>query len=79
MIFIYNPFSNQGGAKSTFIFSPFEIVHSLIEEKNLFYLPTMTLARYSLQEHGWGPRLLAIEMFTWALYIVYTFGIRSIG
>ncbi|MCX6732336.1 MAG: hypothetical protein NTV98_02240, partial [Candidatus Roizmanbacteria bacterium] len=33
----------------------------------------------SLQEHGWGPRLLAIEMFTWALYIVYTFGIRSIG
>lgn len=80
VLFIYNPLSNQGAAKGTFIFSPFAIVHSLIEEKNLFYLPNITLARYSLQAHGgWSPRLIAIETFTWLLYIVYTFGIRSIG
>lgn len=79
VLFIYNPFSSQGGAKGTFIFSPFALVHSLIEEKNLFYLPTITLARYTLQTQGWGPRLLAIEIFTWLLYVVYTFGIRIIG
>jgi hypothetical protein len=79
VLFVYNPFSNQSSAKGTFIFSPFAIVHSLIEEKDLFYLPQLTLARYSLQAHGWGPRLLAIEVFTWGLYIVYTFGIRIIG
>lgn len=79
VILIYNPFSSGSSAGSTFIFSPFAIVHSFIEDKSLFYLPNLTLARYSLQAHGWGPRLFAIEIFTWTLYIIYTFGIRMIG
>lgn len=80
VLFFYNPFGNMGSAERTFIFSPFAIVHSLIEEKNLIYLPNLVNARYYLHAHGgWGPRLLAIEAFTWILYVIYTFGIRIIG
>ena len=75
----FNPFGSHTFGKGIFIFSPFAITHSLIEEKNAFYLPRVALARYSLQAHGWGPRLLVIEISTWILFIFFTFGIRILG
>jgi len=79
VLLFYNPLSNQKSTKEIFIFSPFATVNPIIEERNLLYFPKLALARYSLQEHGWGPRLMAIELYTWTLYITYTFGIRIIG
>lgn len=64
---------------SLFIFSPFATVHHLIENKTMFYMERMVLARYFLYEHGWSPRLYAIELFSTFLYILFYFGTRIIG
>ena len=64
---------------SMFTFAPFATVHHLIEEPTLFYLKNMTLARYYLYQFGMTPRLLAIELFSTLLFIVFYFGIRIIG
>ncbi len=74
----YNPFSSYAPG-STFKLVPFATVHHLIEEPTLFYLPKMVLARYYLYEHGWGPRLLAIELFSSLLFVVFYFGSRTVG
>lgn len=63
-----------------FMWKPFAIVHSMIEEKDRFYLPNLVNARYFLYESGkWGPRLLAIETFSTVLYFIFTLGVRVIG
>jgi len=62
-----------------FVFSPFATVHHLIEEPSLFYIENMVLARYYLYQFGMTPRLLAIELFSSFLFVVFYFGIRVIG
>lgn len=79
IIFFYDPFSSaQTG--SIFVFSPLATVHPLIEDPDSFYLPNLVLARYSLIDAGrFSIRLVAIEFFTIALYILYNAGTRIIG
>lgn len=63
-----------------FAFAPFSIAHPLIEERDMFYLPSLVLARYTLAGSGvFSPRLLAIELFSACVFIVYNFGTRVIG
>ncbi|MFA9289093.1 MAG: hypothetical protein ACEQSA_04395 [Weeksellaceae bacterium] len=78
VLVFYNPFTSSGTG-SPFTFSPFATVHHLIEHPDFFYLPDMVLARYYLYEQGWGPRLLAIELFSAVLFVVYYFGLRCLG
>lgn len=61
------------------IFSPFAHVHAIIEEPKMVYLKNLVNARYFLQEKGWGPRLLAIELFSLFLYLFFNFGPRFFG
>src|SRR3990167_7509076 len=78
VIAFYNPTdTTQSG--SIFIFSPFATVHHLIETKDLFYMSNLVNARYFLYEHGFSPRLFAIEFFSIALFILFYFGTRVIG
>ncbi|PIZ62932.1 hypothetical protein COY16_03240 [Candidatus Roizmanbacteria bacterium CG_4_10_14_0_2_um_filter_39_13] len=78
IILFYNPFqASQTG--SIFIFSPFAIVHSMIEAPNMVYLRDMVNARYYLYEQGWSPRLLYIELLSTFLYVFFNFGVRFIG
>ena len=78
VIVFYNPFgASQTG--SIFIFSPFATVHHLIETRDLFYMSDIVNARYFLYEHGFSPRLFAIEFFSVALFIIFYFGTRVIG
>ncbi len=79
LIFFYDPFSStQTG--SIFSISPLATVHPLIEDPDAFYMPTLVLARYSLIDAGgFSPRLMAIELFTVILYVVYNAGTRIIG
>lgn len=74
----YQPFQNK--SNTGFIFSPFSIVHSIIEEKNLFYLPKLVNARYYLYSvNPLSPRLLAIELFTAFLFLFFNLGTRFLG
>ncbi|MGC9031648.1 MAG: hypothetical protein ACP5H7_02730, partial [Minisyncoccia bacterium] len=74
IIIFYQPFSAVKTG-SPLIFSPFSMVHSIIEEKNLFYLPDLVNARYFLYQFGFGPRLLVIEIFSVFLFIFFNFGV----
>lgn len=79
ILFFYNPFASIKSG-SVFIFSPFATVHSIIEEKTLFYLKDMVNARYFLYENGgFGPRLLAIELFSTFLFLFFSLGLRIFG
>jgi hypothetical protein len=78
VIVFYNPFGASKGG-SIFVFAPFSTVHHLIENPTLFHMPRLVLARYFLYEHGMSPRLLAIELFSVFLYVIYYFGTRSLG
>jgi hypothetical protein len=74
----YNPFA-AAKSGSIFVFAPFATVHHLIENEALFYLPNMVLARYYLYAHGMSPRLIAIELFSTFLFVVFYFGTRVLG
>lgn len=78
VIIFYDPFYSFKQGK-VFIFSPFAIVHSIIEEPNLFYLKNLVNARYFLYNYGWGPRLLTIELFSVFIYVFFNFGTRFFG
>lgn len=78
MIF-YNPFDSIKTG-SIFMLSPFALAHSIIEEKDRFYLPSLVDARYYLYSTNvFGPRLLAIELFSTFLFFIFTNGTRIIG
>lgn len=79
VLLFYNPFAaSQSG--SVFTFAPFSIVHSMIEEANMVYLPDMVNARYFLYENNiYSPRLLFIELFSTLIYVVLNFGTRIFG
>lgn len=78
-IFIfYNPLQ-ASKTGSVFAIVPFATVHSVIEAANMVYLPDMVNARYFLYEHGWGPRLIYIEVLSAMLYFFFNFGTRIFG
>lgn len=78
ILLFYDPLSVTKGG-SIFIWAPFATVHHLIENETLFYLPRMVLARYYLYAHGMSPRLIAIELFSVFLFVIFYFGTRIIG
>lgn len=78
VVIFYQPFKAVKTG-SPLIFSPFSMVHSIIEEKDLFYLPQLVNARYYLYQFGFGPRLLLIEFFSVFLFIFFNFGVRFFG
>ena len=78
ILIFYNPFQASANG-SIFIFAPFATVHHLIETADLFYNNNLILARYYLYEHGWSPRLVAIEVYSTILFVLYYFGTRTIG
>ncbi|HRN70346.1 MAG TPA: hypothetical protein PLS49_04110 [Candidatus Woesebacteria bacterium] len=78
-IFIFYDPLNTTNSGSIFIFAPFSTVHHIIEEPDLLYMKDMVNARYFLQEHGWSPRLLLIELFSSVLFVVFYFGTKVIG
>lgn len=78
IILFYDPF-NSLKTGSVFIFSPLSTMHSLIEEPELFYMKDMVNARYFLYEHGIGPRLIFIEVFSSVLFLFFSMGLRIFG
>lgn len=78
VLVFYNPFA-AAQAGSVFSLSPFATVHATIEERDMIYLPNMVNARYFLYAQGWSPKLLFIELFSTAIYVVLHFGTRIIG
>jgi hypothetical protein len=75
IIFLQPDFSKT----PTFNFAPFATVHHLVESDNLFYNKNLILARYFLYEHGFGPRLLFIEIYSLILFVVFYLGTRFFG
>ncbi len=80
IIIFYNPFSSLKTG-SILIFSPFATMHSIIEEPSLIYLKDMVNARYYLYAHVGllSPRLWTIELFSSALVLVFSMGLRLFG
>ncbi|OGK36107.1 hypothetical protein A3A93_00720 [Candidatus Roizmanbacteria bacterium RIFCSPLOWO2_01_FULL_38_12] len=79
VLIFYNPFAAIESG-TVLIFSPFSIVHSIIEEPDLIYLKDLVLQRYYLQEvNPMSPRLLAIELFSATLFIFVNLGTRFFG
>lgn len=79
IILFYNP-SFDSTKPAPLSFAPFALAHSIIESPNAIYLQDMVDARYFLYSTGsMGPRLLAIELFSAALYTFIMLGTRVIG
>lgn len=79
VLLFYNPWFSKGGGMP-FVWAPFALVHDMIESPRMFYSKDLVNARYFLQENGGlGPRLIAIEMWSLLLFIVYYFGYRVLG
>ncbi len=79
IIVFYNPFASFKSGP-VLIFAPFATMHSIIEERTLFYLKDMVNARYFLYAHGgFGPRLISIELFSTLLVIFFSMGLRLFG
>lgn len=61
-------------------FAPFSIAHPMIEERDMFYVPSLVLARYTLASANiFSPRLLAIELMSAAIFLLYNMGTRLVG
>jgi len=78
LIFL-DPFSVALSSQNIFIFAPFSIVHHVVEEPRMLKLDNLILARYYLQEHGYSPRLLIIELYSTFLFMTYYAGTRILG
>jgi len=76
---IYDPFSATAGKEPILSMRPFSHTRSIIEEPDRFYLYNMVLARYYLLEHGWSPRLIAIEALSVGIFLFFHFGTRVIA
>lgn len=79
VLLIYDPLNAVSADDPILKWQPFAHSQRIIEEQSQFYIKKLVLARYALQESGWGPRLIAIEMFTLALYMIFNFGTRIIA
>ncbi len=78
LLMFYDPISSSKTGPSL-IFSPFAIVHSMIEERDLLYMRDMVDQRYYLASKGFGLRLLRIDLISVLLYFFFNFGTRIIG
>lgn len=77
VLFYKSPYQGEG---FPFGFAPFSIAHPIIEEKDMFYMPSLVLARYYLVQHNiFSPRLFLIECFSAFLFLVLNMGTRTIG
>lgn len=80
IIFFYNPFQAAKGGMNIFAFNPFATVHPIIEDPSLIYLKDLVNARYFLQQSGkFSPRLVAIELLTLLLFMIFNLGVRVTG
>lgn len=79
VLFMYNPQDAFSNKEPVLTFSPFAHSHVIIEDPSKLYLHDMVLARYTLLEHGIGPRLIAIEAFSIFMYLLFNFGTRIVG
>lgn len=78
MVFYQPSKSVQSG--SIFVFAPFALVHSMIEEKEMFYSSNLTNARYYLYSvGGFSPRLMMIQGYSVLLLILFNFGTRLVS
>lgn len=73
---LYNPLTSTQHAEPVFTFKPFALSEKLIEDPMRIPLDTIVLMRYSLQEAGWGPRLVIIQVLTLIAYFVVQIGTR---
>lgn len=79
VVIFYDPFSSLGKS-SVFAIKPFSLINPVIEDKSMFYMQNVTLARYYLEAHGsYGPRYFAILALSLSLFIFLNFGTRLIG
>jgi hypothetical protein len=77
VFWFYSPGKVETG--SIFALAPFSFSQKMIEEPNLFYLRTLSDARYYLYEQGgFSPRLVAIELFSVGLFVVFNLGSRTL-
>ncbi len=79
IVLMYNPQDAFSGKESVLTFSPLAHSRVIIENPSKLYLHDMVLARYTLLEHGIGPRLIAIETFSIIMYLLFNFGTRIVG
>lgn len=79
VIFFYDPFYHSNISVPLFSFSPFAMIHTLIETPKLFYNEKLVLARYYLYARKFSPRLLAIETYTYLLFLVINYGSRLLS
>lgn len=68
--------SSSATPNSVFNFAPFALIHTMIEDKLLFYNENLTFARYYLYSKGVSPRLIAIELYSIFLFLLVNFGTR---
>lgn len=78
LLIFYDPFSSVKTG-SIFALAPFALVHPLTEDSSLFYLRDLTDARYFLQAHGIGRRLIAIESLNLFIFLFFYLGVRFFG
>jgi len=68
----YNPGSSTG---FPFIWKPWETINPIIEDNNLFYLPTWAERLYAYK----GMKLIGIEILVLIIFTVFNFGTRFIA
>lgn len=79
VVFFFNP-THSFKSGSIFGFVPFALVHTITETPNLFYLQSLTDARYFLIAHGGiGPRLILIEALNLLIFLFIYLGTRFFG
>lgn len=79
ILIFYNPFTSAKTG-SVFAFYPLATVHPFIEDPDGLYIKDLVLARYSLIDSGhFSLRLIAIELFTVALFLIYNSGSRIVA
>lgn len=77
-IFIfYNPFVSAKSG-SIFVFSPFTFVHPITEDPSLFYLKSLTSARYTYASNN-SIRLIPIELLNLVIFLLFYLGVRFLG
>ncbi|MFO0703166.1 MAG: hypothetical protein U0525_00360 [Patescibacteria group bacterium] len=80
IIIFYNPFA-VAKSSSVFTLDPLKTIHPMVEDSELLPIRNLALARYYLYSIPgfFKPKLWVIEMFTLAVYLVFSFGTRVFG
>ncbi|HNQ31867.1 MAG TPA: hypothetical protein PKJ68_05285 [Candidatus Woesebacteria bacterium] len=71
----------HGSAGGGLIWKPLELVHQIVEDKDMWYSEVMVQERYYIQQlgHMFSPRLWWIEARTIFYFLFFNFGIRLIA